>query len=131
MTRVCLSCRQQATAIRMLGRLFQLKVLCWLIRAYLTMYPTAAPPQEDSCTSWELKFGPSASECYKYYLSRWILTWLVTRVGCEVDGNMQLPATCWKGMSAEDQVSNGSRHRKAGAKVPWCLGNVHALNAYL
>ena len=38
---------------------------------------------------------------------------------------------CGKGMSAEDQVSNGSRHRKAGTKVPWCLGNVHALNAYL
>ena len=36
-----------------------------------------------------------------------------------------------EGMSAEDQVSNGSRHLKAGTKVPWCLGNVHALNAYL
>ena len=44
---------------------------------------------------------------------------------------MQLPATCWKGMSAEDQVSNGSRHPKAGTKVPWGLGNVHAINAYL
>ena len=34
-------------------------------------------------------------------------------------------------MSAEDQVSNGSRQLKAGTKVPWCLGNVHALIAYL
>ena len=34
-------------------------------------------------------------------------------------------------MSAEDQVSNGSRHPKAGTKVPWGLGNVHAINAYL
>ena len=34
-------------------------------------------------------------------------------------------------MSAEDQASNGSRHPKAGTKVPWCLGNVHALNGYL
>ena len=87
------------------------------------MYPTVVPPQEDSCTS--------CSKCYKYYLSLWILTWLVTRVGCEADGNMQLPATCRKGMSAEDQVSNGSRHPKAGTKVPWGLGNVHAINAYL